>query len=97
MEMDVYVSSYYSYYTEDNSGPFVKHPTMAPRNRQFGLNMAMISFSYHSERVRSVATLHYGDIAESVWPKTFNMIQEANAGIQIIRSEEHTSELQSQR
>lgn len=85
MEIDVYLSSYYSYYTEDNTGAFIKYPTMAARNRQFGLNMAMISFSYHSEKVRSVATLHYGDIAESVWPKTFNMVQEANAGVQIIK------------
>ena len=38
LEIGAYVSTYYAYYTEDNSSEFVKHATMAARNNQFGLN-----------------------------------------------------------
>ena len=85
LEIGAYVSTYYAYYTEDNSSEFVKHATMAARNNQFGLNMVMLSLSYKSKKIRSNVTLHYGDIAESTWPKKFNMIQEANAGIELIK------------
>lgn len=86
LEIGAYLSSYYSFYTEDKSNPYVKHATMAARNNQFGLNMVMISLGYRSNKVRSNITLHYGDIAESTWPAKFNMIQEANAGVQLIKN-----------
>ena len=86
LEIGAYLSSYYSFYTEDNTSDYVKHATMAPRNNQFGLNMAMISLSYKSKKIRSNITLHYGDIAESTWPSKFNMIQEANVGYEFIKN-----------
>ncbi len=86
LEVEAYLSTYYAYYTEDNSSEFVKHPTMAPRNNQFGLNMVMISLSYKSKKIRSNVTLHYGDIAESTWPSKFNMVQEANAGVELLKN-----------
>lgn len=86
LEIGAYLSTYYAYYNEDNSSEFVKYPTMAARNNQFGLNMAMISLSYKSSKLRSNVTLHYGDIAESTWPKKFNMIQEANAGVELLKN-----------
>ncbi|MGZ4036583.1 MAG: outer membrane beta-barrel protein, partial [Bacteroidia bacterium] len=81
-----YVSSYYAHYSDEtsNSG-FVQFPTMAARNNQFGLNVAQVSMTYRSSRVRSNITLHYGDIPESTWPKTFNLIQEAHAGIKLVK------------
>jgi len=85
LEIGAYLSSYYAYYTEDNTGAYVKHPTMAARNNQFGLNMAMISLSYKSKKIRSNIALHYGDIAESTWPNKYNLIQEANAGVELIK------------
>lgn len=86
LEIGAYLSSYYAYYTEDNSSDYVKHATMAARNNEFGLNMVMVSLGYRSKKVRSNVTLHYGDIAESTWPNKFNMIQEANAGVELFKN-----------
>jgi hypothetical protein len=35
--------------------------------------------------MRGNITLHYGDVPESSWPKTFNLIQEANGGFKILK------------
>ena len=86
LEIGAYLSTYYAYYTEDKLVDYVKHATMAARNNQFGLNMVMISLSYKSKKIRSNVALHYGDIAESTWPSKFNMIQEANAGVELIKN-----------
>lgn len=86
LNVNAYFSTYYAYYTEDHVSEFVKYPTMAARNNQFGLNMAMVSLAYKAKQVRSTITLHYGDIAESTWPATFKMIQEANAGIELCKN-----------
>jgi hypothetical protein len=45
--------------------------------------MAMISLAYQSKTLRSTLSLHYGDIAESTWPSKYNLIQEANAGVEL--------------
>lgn len=84
--IDAYLSTYYASYTEDNTSEFVKYPTMAPRNNQFGLNMVMISLSYKSKIVRSTITLHYGDVAASTWPVKYNLIQEANVGVEVVKN-----------
>ena len=84
--IDAYLSTYYASYTEDNTSEFVKYPTMAPRNNQFGLNMVMVSLSYKSKIVRSTITLHYGDVAETTWPVKYNLIQEANVGIEVVKN-----------
>lgn len=86
LEIGAYLSTYYAYYKEDKLVGYVKHATMAARNNQFGLNMVMISLSYKSKKIRSNVALHYGDIAESTWPSKFNMIQEANAGVELIKN-----------
>lgn len=79
-----YVSTYYAYYDDEiEYNNFVQFPTLAPRKDQFSLNMALISFEYKSESLRSVIALHYGDIPVSSWPATFNLIQEAHAGIRL--------------
>ncbi|WP_317899235.1 outer membrane beta-barrel protein [Aurantibacillus circumpalustris] len=79
-----YVSTYYAYYDDDSeTNNFVLFPTLAPRKDQFSLNMAVISAEYKSSSMRSNITLHYGDVPESSWPATFNLIQEANAGFRL--------------
>lgn len=82
-----YVCSYYSHYSDEttNADGFVQFPTMAPRNNELGLNLAQLSLQYRSARVRSNIILHYGDIPESSWPKKFNLIQDANAGIRLLK------------
>lgn len=87
IELNGYVSSYYAHYSDEieNNG-FVQFPTMAPRNDQFGLNMAQIGMEYHNQNLRSNITLHYGDIPETNWPKPFTLIQEAHAGVKLIKN-----------
>ena len=82
-----YVCTYFAYYddeTVDKNG-FVQFATMAPRNKEFGLNMALISMQYSSKNIRSNLGIHYGDIAKAVWPSEFNMVQEANAGMRLYK------------
>ncbi|MBL7932077.1 MAG: outer membrane beta-barrel protein [Bacteroidia bacterium] len=81
-----YISTYYAHYDDDTeNNNFVQFPTLAPRKDQFSLNMALISLEYNSADVRGKITLHYGDIPESSWPATFNLIQEANGGFKIVK------------
>jgi hypothetical protein len=81
-----YVSTYYAHYDDEiENNHFVQFPTLAPRNNQFALNMALISMTYKSQNLRSNLSLHYGDIPESSWPQVFNLIQEANAGIRLFK------------
>lgn len=81
-----YVSTYYAYYTDEtNINGMVQAPAVAPRNKEFGLNMALISLKYNSKNVRGNFGLHYGDIPKAIWPAELNMIQEANAGFRIVK------------
>ncbi len=79
-----YISSYYSTNDDDNLyDGFVLFPTLEPRKNQFSLNMALISLAYKNKNMRGNIILHYGDVPESSWPKTFNLIQEANGGFKL--------------
>lgn len=81
-----YISTYYAYYDDETmKGEFVQFPTICPRNNQFNLNMAMLSFEYKSQHLRSNLIFHYGDIPQSSWPAEFNLIQEANVGFRIYK------------
>ena len=87
IELSGYVSAYYAHYSDEtiNNG-FVQFPTMAPRNNQFGLNLAQLGMEYHDHKVRGNITLQYGDIPESNWPKPFTLIQEAHAGVKLVKN-----------
>ncbi len=86
LQIGGYVSTYFSANDDDNlPNGFVQFPTLEPRKDQFSLNMALISMSYKSQNVRGSIILHYGDVPESSWPKTFNLIQEANGGFRIFK------------
>jgi hypothetical protein len=86
LKIDAYVSLYYAYYDDEiTNGGFVQFPTMAPRNQQFGLNMGLLNVNYKNQKVRGNLGLHFGDIAQTVWPRDFNMIQEANAGVKLLK------------
>ena len=84
--MSGYVSTYYAHYT-DTSGKegFQKFPTVAPRNDQFGLNIAEVSFKYSGNTFRGIFTTHYGDIPVSAWSQTYNYIQEAHIGVKLAK------------
>ncbi len=79
-----YLDAYYSYYSDSiGINNYEKFPVISPKSNQFGLNIIQITAQYSAEKVRALATLHYGDIPSSAWSPDFNMIQEANAGIRL--------------
>lgn len=79
-----YIDAYYGGYTDTSGlGGFQKFPTAAPRNNQFGLNIAQFGIKYQSRRFRGIATIFFGDTPISAWSPSFNMIQEANLGFRI--------------
>ncbi|MCX6274295.1 MAG: outer membrane beta-barrel protein [Bacteroidetes bacterium] len=79
-----YVDAYYAYYTDSvGTGNFQKFPSISPRSNQFGLNTAQLTFQYDGEKVRGLATLHYGDISRCTWSSTFPYLMEAHAGVRI--------------
>ena len=81
-----YVSTYYAYYNDETTqSGFVQFPTMAARNKEFGLNMVLIDMHYTSKHIRGNVGIHFGDIAQSVWPQQYNMVQEANAGVKLVK------------
>ncbi|MEO8088081.1 MAG: outer membrane beta-barrel protein [Bacteroidota bacterium] len=81
-----YVDAYYAYYTDSvGTGNFQKFPSISPRSNQVGLNTAQLTFQYDGEKVRGLATLHYGDISRSTWSSTFPYLMEAHAGVRICK------------
>src|SRR6185503_1699685 len=82
-----YADAYVAYYTDSlNEDEYQKFPSVSPRSEQFGLNVAMLKANYSSDRVRSTVALHYGDVPRSTWSSTFNLIQEANAGVRLCKN-----------
>ena len=81
-----YVSTYFAWYDDETkSNEFVQFPTLAPRNKQFALNMALLSMEYNSKNTRGNIGLHFGDVSQSIWPENFKFVQEANAGIKFFK------------
>lgn len=79
-----YIDSYYAYYTDSvGIGNFQKFPTTSPRSNSLGLNLAMITAKYTTEKFRSTISLHYGDIVRSSWSTDYSFLQEAHAGFML--------------
>jgi hypothetical protein len=86
LKIDAYISVYYAHYDDEiTSNGFVQFPTMAARNDQAGLNMALLNLNYKNKKIRGNLGIHFGDIAMAAWDKELNMIQEAYAGVQILK------------
>lgn len=82
-----YIDTYFAHYT-DSLGPntYQKIVAISPRSNEFGLNIAQFSGTYTSEKLRAVLSLHYGDIPSNAWSSTYNVIQEANAGVRLSKN-----------
>ncbi len=86
LQISGHVDAYYAYYTDSvGTGNFQKFPTTSPRSNSFGLNIAMITAKYTTEKIRSTLTLNYGDIPLTTWSSKYNFIQEANVGVRLQR------------
>ncbi|WP_425391950.1 outer membrane beta-barrel protein [Ekhidna sp.] len=84
IELTGYIDTYYASYSNklsaDELQPYI---TVAPRDNQFGLNIAEIGATYNTGEVRGTFVIQYGDIAEATWSDRFKTIQEAWVGIEV--------------
>lgn len=81
-----YVDAYYAYYTDSlKSGSYQKFPAISPRSNSFGINIFQLSGYYEADKVRSTATLHFGDLPDAAWSPVYNFIQEANVGYRVCK------------
>ncbi|HTB06340.1 MAG TPA: outer membrane beta-barrel protein [Bacteroidia bacterium] len=77
-----YVDVYAAAYSDSvGHGNFQKFSSTSPRSNSFGLNIAQITEQYTSEKIRSTATLQYGDLPSAAWSPIYNYVQEANVGV----------------
>ncbi len=78
--IDVYAAGY-----TDSVGPgnFQKFPSISPRSNNIGLNTAMLSTQYSTDKIRATLVLHFGDIANATWPADNNHIMEAHVGVRL--------------
>ncbi|MBA3827577.1 MAG: outer membrane beta-barrel protein [Taibaiella sp.] len=85
--LSAYIDAYGASYTDQvGYGNFQKFPTVSPRNNEVGLNTFQLAARYEGDRIRAIATLHVGDIAQSSWSRTYPLIQEAHIGFRILKN-----------
>ncbi len=75
-----YADGYYSWYSKGDDVAQQQHDCIGAYHNNFGLNIAQVTGAYTSDRVRGVATFHFGDIPAITWANNYRFIQEANAG-----------------
>lgn len=81
-----YVDAYYAYYSDSlGTGKYQKFPAISPRSNSFGINIFQLSEHYETDRLRSTATLHFGDLPDAAWSPVYNFIQEANVGFRVCK------------
>ncbi len=78
-KLNAYVDAYYAYDTDkDNS--LRQLSALSPYRDEFKVNIAMISLAYNSDKIRGIASFHFGDIPQVNWPSNEKYLQEANIG-----------------
>ena len=79
-----YIDAYYAYYTDSvGPGKYQKFPTVSPRSNSPSLNTAQLALAYNADKLRAMAVLHFGDIANATWPHPYNNIMEAHIGLKV--------------
>ena len=79
-----YADAYYARYNSDQAADVLQpYATAGPRDNTFGLNVVEVGVHYAGPRTRANVVLHGGDIPRATWSRDFEMIQEANAGVQL--------------
>ncbi len=81
-----YVSTYIAWYSDTaDQNNFQKFPTADPQSNAFSVNVAQITAKYAARSTRANIVIHYGDMPRSAWSPVYNYLQEANAGIRILK------------
>ncbi len=84
--LSAYIDAYCATYT-DSVGPgnYQKFPSVSPRSNSPSLNTAMLTFQYNADKIRTIASLHFGDIANATWPHPYNNLMEAHVGVRLAK------------
>ncbi len=83
LTLGAYADGYYSWYSNADEVALQQHDCIGAFHNNFGLNIVQFTAAYESDRVRGVATFHFGDIPAITWAGTYRNIQEANAGVRL--------------
>ena len=84
LQIHGYVDAYYAVYSDSvGTTNYQKFPAISPRSNSFGLNIAQLTEQYTSDKIRSTATLQFGDLPNASWSPVYNYIQEANVGFRL--------------
>lgn len=81
-----YIDSYYSYDNDKNGNSVRKFSPISAYREEFRINIAQVSASYTSAKIRGTITLQYGDIPSVNWPANQQFIQQANAGFSPVKN-----------
>lgn len=83
LTLGAYADAYYSWYSNGDDVAQQQHDCIGAFHNNFGLNVAQFTAAYDSDRLRGVATFHFGDIPAITWAGTYRNVQEANAGVRL--------------
>ena len=83
LNLAAYADGYYSWYSNGDDVALQQHDCIGAYHNNFGLNIAQFTAAYESDRVRGVATFHFGDIPAITWANNYRSVQEANAGVRL--------------
>jgi hypothetical protein len=78
--IDTYLS-----WDNDKINSLRQFSAISPYRNEFRLNLAQISAKYEMDRVRGIATIHFGDIPSLNWPSNQQFVQEANIGFRLAK------------
>jgi Putative beta-barrel porin-2, OmpL-like. bbp2 len=67
LSINGYIDSYISW-DNDKQTSLRQFSSISPYRDEFRLNIAQISVNYEADRVKGIATIHFGDIPSVNWP-----------------------------
>lgn len=85
LTIGAYADAYYSWYSGADAPARQIHEGIGAYHNNLGLNVAQATMAYKSDKMRGVATLHFGDIPGIAWGDNYRNVQEANAGFRLAK------------
>jgi hypothetical protein len=85
LSINGYIDTYISW-DNDKQASIRQFSSVSPYRDEFRINLAQISAKYEADRIRGIATIHFGDIPAVNWPSDQQYIQEANVGFRVVKS-----------
>ncbi|MGD1847076.1 MAG: outer membrane beta-barrel protein [Salibacteraceae bacterium] len=83
LRLSGYVDAYYARSSEEDNSPVNLWPAVGGRTATTALNIAQLTASINSERVRGIMTVQFGDLPEFTFPSRYQFLQEAYAGVRL--------------